>query len=143
MGTAHPISRESTERSKDFRRRFRENLRLARAMGIVSAPARSCLESLSQEFGFSLKIGDLLMIDGGWYVTHSGLVRLARRKRCQGIHVEPFDSLCDSTASRFVFKAIVYPSKVRRASSATVMPTPRMSRSSFVAPRCAWPRPVR
>jgi hypothetical protein len=44
-------------------------------------------------------------------VTHTGLVRLARRKRCRGIHVEAVDSLCDSAANRFVLKATVYPSK--------------------------------
>jgi hypothetical protein len=55
--------------------------------------------------------GDLLVIGGQWYVTHTGLVRLARRKRCRGIHVETVDSLCDSTANRFVLKATVYPSK--------------------------------
>ena len=44
-------------------------------------------------------------------MTHTGLVRLARRKRCRGIHVEAVDSLCDSAANRFVLKATVYPSK--------------------------------
>ena len=39
------------------------------------------------------------------------LLRLARRKKCSGIHVEVVDSLCDSGASRFVLKATVYPSK--------------------------------
>src|SRR5208283_4921878 len=38
-------------------------------------------------------------------------IRLARRKRCRGIHVEAVDSLCDSAANRFVLKATVYPSK--------------------------------
>ena len=44
-------------------------------------------------------------------MTHTGLLRLARRKRCRGIHVEAVDSLCDSAANRFVLKATVYPSK--------------------------------
>ena len=42
--------------------------------------------------------------------THR-VTRLARRKRCSGIHVEAVDSLCDSAASRFVLKATVFPSK--------------------------------
>jgi hypothetical protein len=50
-------------------------------------------------------------LEGRWYVTHTGLLQLARRKRCRGIHVEAVDSLCDSAASRFVLKATVYPSK--------------------------------
>jgi hypothetical protein len=43
--------------------------------------------------------------------THTGLIGLARRKRCSGIHVETVDSLCDSGANRFVLKATVFPSK--------------------------------
>jgi hypothetical protein len=76
-------------------------------------PARlvNSLESLSKEFNFSLSNGDLQFISSGWYVTHTGLIRLARRKKCRGIHVEAIDSLCDSAAGRFVLKATVYPSK--------------------------------
>jgi hypothetical protein len=51
------------------------------------------------------------MIDGNWYITHTGLLHLARRKRCIGIHVEAVDSLCDLGANRFVLKATVFPSK--------------------------------
>jgi hypothetical protein len=50
-------------------------------------------------------------LDRRWYVTHTGLLGLARRKRCSGIHVEAVDSLCDSAANRFVLKATAYPSK--------------------------------
>ena len=53
----------------------------------------------------------MILLENRWYVTHTGLVRLARRKRCRGIHVEAVDSLCDSAANRFVLKATVYPSK--------------------------------
>ena len=55
--------------------------------------------------------GDLIYLNSGWYVTHTGLIGLARRKRCSGIHVEAVDSLCDSGANRFVLKATVFPSK--------------------------------
>ena len=48
---------------------------------------------------------------GNWYVTHTGLLRLARRKHCRGIHVEAVESLCDSASGRYVLKATVYPSK--------------------------------
>jgi hypothetical protein len=69
------------------------------------------LKGYTEEFHFSVSVGDLVLLDRSWYVTHTGLVRLARRKRCSGIHVEAVDSLCDSAASRFVFKATVFPSK--------------------------------
>ena len=78
-----------------------------------SLPTRGAksLESLSKDFHFSLSKGELLFINGCWYVTHTGLLRLARRLRCRGIDVEAVNALCDSTANRFVLKATVYPSK--------------------------------
>src|ERR1039458_8626318 len=61
--------------------------------------------------GSDLKDGDLQVINGHWYVTHTGLLRLARRRRCSGIHVDAVNSLCDSGANRFVLKATVFPYK--------------------------------
>ena len=69
------------------------------------------LRELTKQFSFSFASGDVIQLDIGWFVTHTGLVRLARRKRCRGIQVEAVDSLCDSASSRFVLKATVYPSK--------------------------------
>jgi hypothetical protein len=92
---------------------LRENLRLARQLlggNLTSRLVRS-LETLSKDFNFSLGKGELQFIDGCCYVTHTGLLRLARRRRCNGIHVEAVDSLCDSAAGRFVLKATVYPSR--------------------------------
>ena len=71
----------------------------------------STLGELSKQFEFSIEAGDIALLDGRWYVTHTGLVRLARRKRCSGIHVEAVPALCDSAASRYVLKATVFPSK--------------------------------
>jgi hypothetical protein len=92
---------------------LRENLRLARQLlgGTLSSQVVKSLETLSKDFNLSLGKGELQFIDGCCYVTHTGLLRLARRKKCNGIHVEAVDSLCDSSASRFVLKATVYPSK--------------------------------
>jgi len=92
---------------------LRENLRLARQLLGGTLPTRvvRSLETLSRDFHFSLSNGELQFINSCWYVTHTGLLRLARRKRCSGIHVEVVDSLCDSAASRFVLRATVYPSK--------------------------------
>jgi hypothetical protein len=69
------------------------------------------LKAWGRDHGFSIDAGELQVIDGNWYSTHTGLLRLARRKKCRGIHVEAVDSLCDSAANRFVLKATVYPSK--------------------------------
>lgn len=69
------------------------------------------LKTLSQDFSFCLRRGELKLLNNAWYVTHAGLLALARRKRCRGIQVEAVDSLCDTSASRYVLKATVYPSK--------------------------------
>ena len=69
------------------------------------------LREITTRYNFSVGAGDLIYLNNGWYVTHTGLIGLARRKRCTGIHVEAVDSLCDSAANRFVLKATVFPSK--------------------------------
>ena len=92
---------------------LRKNLRAAkRTFGQALAPRMIAqLKTLTRDFGLSVEAGALQIINGNWYVTHTGLVQLARRKRCRDIHVEAVDSLCDSAANRFVLKATVYPSK--------------------------------
>jgi hypothetical protein len=114
-----PLEAFVKTRQKQARRKnqpshpLRENLRLARLLlgGSLPTAVAKSLETLSMDFNFSLTDGELQFINGCWYVTHTGLLRLARRKKCSGIHVQAVDSLCDSTASRFVLKATVYPSK--------------------------------
>jgi hypothetical protein len=83
---------------------LRENVRLAGGAARFSSHAIDLLTSITRDFGFSFKAGELQIIDGNWYVTHTGLLRLARRKRCRGINVETVNALCDSTADRFVLK---------------------------------------
>jgi hypothetical protein len=50
-------------------------------------------------------------LNGGWYVTHSGLLRVARRKRCRGIITELADRVSNPNESRWVFKATVIKSE--------------------------------
>ncbi len=63
---------------------------------------------------FSVEAGDLLWLDGHWYVTHSGLIRLARRNRCAGIHVRPVPEFSEPSAHRWAFEATVYRSRACR-----------------------------
>ena len=77
----------------------------------LSREACRALAEITKQNNFSVAVGDLLYLNNHWYVTHTGLIRLARRKRCRGIHVEAVDSLCNSAANRFVLKATVYPSR--------------------------------
>jgi hypothetical protein len=67
-----------------------------------------------KRYRLSVESGDLLRLDGHWYVTHSGLIRLARRNHCSGIHVEPVAQFSDPAASRWAFKATVYKSRACR-----------------------------
>ena len=67
------------------------------------------LDYLSRRFGFSIALRDLLFVDGDWYVSHAGLMRLAQRKRCAGIRVQQVRQLCDPSAGKWVFKATTYP----------------------------------
>lgn len=76
----------------------------------MGAVASGCFV-LATQHDFSVVAGDLIYLNNVWYVTHTGLIGLACRKRCSGIHVEAVNSLCDWGASRFVLKATVFPSK--------------------------------
>jgi hypothetical protein len=77
----------------------------------ISSEGWHILRSFTIEHQLSVSSGDLTLLDGRWYVTHSGLLALARRNKCRGIHVEAIAEFCESTARRFVVKATVYPYK--------------------------------
>src|ERR1700693_731436 len=87
------------------------NLRLARKKwGALKPYCVQNLKTYSREFGFSIVAGDLILLDNGWYVTHTGLIRLAQRRHCGGIDVMTVAELSTATASRWAFKATVYKS---------------------------------
>ena len=66
------------------------------------------LRELTTSFSFSVALGELTLLDGHWYVTHAGLLRLARRQGCRGIQTRPLPEFCDPAANKWVFRAIVY-----------------------------------
>src|SRR5213080_1852180 len=104
--------RPASSRSAEWRPVFRANLNFAKKFGSALTPEqRSHLKALSRDFGLTLVGGELRLIDGNWYVTHAGLMRLAMRNRCCGIDVRPVVSFCDAAASRWAFKASVYKSR--------------------------------
>ena len=71
----------------------------------------STLKELSMQFGFSLAMGDFVLLEDRWYVTHTGLIRLARHNRCAGIHVRPVPEFSDPSTQRWAFEATVYKSR--------------------------------
>ena len=78
--------------------------------GALSKNAVRSLESLIREHNISTINGDVTYLRNSWYVTHSGLLGIARRKRCVGIQVHPVAEFCEPTASRWAFKATVFKS---------------------------------
>jgi hypothetical protein len=72
------------------------------------------LANFTEQFQLSVADGDLLFLDSGWYVTHSGLTSLARRNRCAGIKVQPVQPFCDPLTQRWAFEATVYKTKACR-----------------------------
>jgi hypothetical protein len=90
---------------------FRANARLARQLwGELPRPALRSLRELTSRYSLSLAAGDLQLLDGRWYVTHSGLLQVASRRGCRGIQTNLQESLSDVGMGRWVFKATVFKS---------------------------------
>ena len=66
------------------------------------------LRQLTRKTGVSIAEGDLRLLDGRWYVTHSGLLGIAHRRRCLGIRTAVERELSDPINNRWVCKAIVH-----------------------------------
>jgi hypothetical protein len=91
---------------------FARETRFAKLLyGDLSKPVLRALKELIQRHQISVANGDAKYLDGGWYVTHSGLLRLAECRRCAGIHSRPVLESCDPTTCRWVFRAEVFKSR--------------------------------
>src|SRR5208282_4918386 len=95
---------------------LRSNLKLARWRWKcdLSQIALQLLKALTARYQFSIAEGDLIWLERGWYVTHTGLIRLASRNRCAGIHAKPAVGFCDPQTQRWAFEATVYKTKACR-----------------------------
>jgi hypothetical protein len=88
---------------------FRVNALLARkTWGQISKTAMRGLKEMTSTHSLSVAAGDLQILDGKWYVTHSGLLRIAQRGRCMGINTVLLEKLSNPAGDRWVFKATVY-----------------------------------
>jgi hypothetical protein len=91
------------------------SIRMARRIWTnLSREALSRLREITEQHKFSIPAGDLTYLENGWYVTHTGLLGLARRNRCAGIHVRPVSNFCDPSSQRWAFEATVYKSRTCR-----------------------------
>jgi hypothetical protein len=95
----------TTENLKIAKKRWRDEL---------NRSSIRALELLTQAYRLSISSGDLILLDKSWYVTHTGLLGLARRNRCAGIHVEPVPEFSQPLVARWAFKATVFKSPVCR-----------------------------
>ena len=70
---------------------IRQNTASARALwpGECSRSTLNALRELTTRFTFSIRLSEIRLLDGAWYVTNSGLIRLAERRRCRGINSQP------------------------------------------------------
>src|ERR1700686_985725 len=89
----------------------RQNLRLVKQLypGLRQQDFQA-LRSLTQSLHLSVLRGEVLNIDGKWYVNHAGLLQIALKRRCLGIRTTLQEKVSDSNACRWVFKATVYKS---------------------------------
>lgn len=79
--------------------------------GDLPPAAIDSLTSLFKRFGISVSLGDVQYLDGRWYVTHSGLLRIAHRRGCSGLRTSLLTKFCDPAANRWVFRATVFKSR--------------------------------
>jgi len=91
------------------------NIQVARKIWThLSRQALVRLAEIANQHRFSVAAGDLIFLYNCWYVTHTGLLGLARRNRCAGIHVRPVPKFCDPPSQRWAFEATVYKSRTCR-----------------------------
>jgi hypothetical protein len=96
---------------RDRSRVLKSNVKLARiTWGVLTRAALHALKELTDRHGLSIAGGDLQQLDGRWYVTHTGLLGVARRNHCSGVRVQIVREFCDAGSGRWVFKATVFKS---------------------------------
>ena len=97
-------------------RLLRSNLKFARSRwkSALNQSALQLLKALTNQYQFSIAEGDLIWLERGWYATHTGLIRLASRNRCAGIHCKAIANFCDPQKQRWAFEATVYKTKACR-----------------------------
>jgi hypothetical protein len=74
----------------------------------LSQNALRALRELIQRTELSVISGEVLWVGSTWYVNHAGLLRLAQRHGCSGIHTQIIVKSSDPASSHWVFKATVF-----------------------------------
>ena len=79
-----------------------------RIWGRITQAAVDSLTQLVERFGVSVSSGDVQLLDGRWYITHSGLLRISQSRHCSGIKSTLIERFSDPAMTRWVFKAVVH-----------------------------------
>ncbi len=117
------------------------NAKHARAMwGAIPRIALENLAQLTEAHSLSVAAGDLQFLDGRWYVTHAGLLRIAQRRRCSGITTALQKELTDPAANRWIFKATVYKTTGSKGFVGMATPIPQIHLPLSAALKCALPK---
>ena len=74
-------------------------------------PLLPALKSLTEDFVLSVSANDVILLQNSWFITHAGLLRIAKRNRCSGMRIRFIPELSDMRARRFAFEATVFKSK--------------------------------
>jgi hypothetical protein len=69
------------------------------------------LREMVETAAISVAAGDVQVLGGRLYVTHAGLLRLARRRRCVGIETTAIPEFCEHAVGQYAFRATVYTSR--------------------------------
>jgi hypothetical protein len=98
---------------------FARESRFAKSLyGDLPKPVLKALRELTQRHQVSVRNGDVKYLDGGWYITLAGLLGVAERRHCAGIHCHLVPESSDPARSRWVFRATVFKSARCRGFSA-------------------------
>jgi hypothetical protein len=71
----------------------------------------SVLRDLTALLHLSIFRSELMHFSGKWYVSHSGLLRIAHRRRCAGIDTAIEQHATEASTGRWVFRATVHKSQ--------------------------------
>jgi hypothetical protein len=94
---------------------LRHNLRIVKQVypSLLRAN-RQALCDLTRELGLSVSRREIQWLNGSWYVTHAGLLRIAMRRGCSGINTVLQKQQSDPLTNRWAFRATVYKSHTSR-----------------------------
>lgn len=97
-------------RTSGFDSLTRRNIKFAKSVWPeeLTSLRLSELRTLSRESGLAITSGEILLLDGRWYITSAGLLRIAKNHGCSGIHTHALEKFSDPRTDCWVFKATVY-----------------------------------